>query len=350
MHVPAVDLHLHNPHPRLDEPAREEAALADHARPVAIADALRLLGEIEGFEIDASQEPDRLGIHPIVGLDLVAAVRGLEVAIDLLGKRQPALEVLLGEIRGAHRVLEACLWIGHRHRREGRVEKAAAGMVVAVADEDIAGEIPRMTAGCVERPGAEGRMADGVDLRIARPHQIRPLLVGPGLGRHGPENCQPVRHAGELLHRLAEDDSRGLRLDDACLPLLLAPRLGIEGVEVAHRPAHEERDDVRAGGERLGRKAARRISKERVDRRHAEGRARDPGDGAATGETGIEPGEIHCRPHWMKRNSRVLRSAQIRLPQPVRRSTAPRISSRASFRSSSSGSRERTERKMTSTA
>ena len=246
MHVPAVDLHLHNPHPRLDEPAREEAALADHARSVAIADALRLLGEIEGFEIDASQEPDRLGIHPIVGLDLVAAVGGLEVAIDLLGKRQPALEVLLGEIRGAGRVFEACLWIGHRHRREGRIEKAAAWMIVAVADEDIAGEIPRMTAGRVERPGAEGRMADGVDLRIARPHQIRPLLVGPGLGRHGPENRQPVRHAGELLHRLAEDDSRGLRLDDARLPLLLAARLGIEGVEVAHRPAHEERDDVRA--------------------------------------------------------------------------------------------------------
>ena len=119
-------------------------------------------------------------------------------------------------------------------------------MIVAVADEDIAGEIPRMTAGRVERPGAEGRMADGVDLRIARPHQIRPLLVGPGLGRHGPENRQPVRHAGKLLHRLAEDDSRGLRLDDARLPLLLAARLGIEGVEVAHCPAHEERDDVRA--------------------------------------------------------------------------------------------------------
>jgi hypothetical protein len=58
VHVPAVDLHLHNPHPRLDEPAREEAALADHV-PLR-SDRGRLSGSLERSKASRSTLPRSL--------------------------------------------------------------------------------------------------------------------------------------------------------------------------------------------------------------------------------------------------------------------------------------------------
>ena len=204
-------------------------------------------------------------------------------------------------------------------------------------------------------------MTDAAEHRVGRPHHILPLLVIARLGGHGADHGQPVRLGGEPWQMLAEQHARGLRLDRLRLPLLLAARLGVERVEVAHRAPHRENDQVHArltgGGGRRG-----QVASDRVEQRHAQRRPRDPTEHGPPCEPFVEPvghapylhgmslrAEV-LRRHWMNRNSRVLRSAQITLPHPVARSSADMISCAASVRSSALGRRESTDRKTTSIA
>ena len=196
-------------------------------------------------------------------------------------------------------------------------------MVVAVADEHVAGKILADLAHGVDRPRPERRMADAVDHRVARPHQVLPLLVGACLRGERPDHGQAIGQAGEFLEALPEDDARRLRGNRLRLPLLVAARLGVEGVEVAHRTLHHQIDDVFGlwllpihGGLQLPRQARQEADAERCPR--------DVAEHLATGER-IEPVVLlRHKPllpkrsrYWMKMNSRVLSRAQMRLPTPA---------------------------------
>ena len=204
-------------------------------------------------------------------------------------------------------------------------------------------------------------MADAAEHGVRRAHHVLTLLMIARLGGHGPDHGQPVRLRSEPRQMLAEHHARRLRLDGLRLPLLLAARLGVERVEVAHRAPHREDDQVHPRCFRSAR-GRRQAAPQPVEQRHPQ---RGPGEAAEHGPPcdplvepvgrvshshGMPPNRAHVLRHWMNRNSRVLRSAQITLPHPVARSSADMISCTASARSSALGRRESTARKTTSIA
>ena len=152
VHVPAAKLHLNAPHARFDQPPREQAAEPDLRVAVAVADLGLLLGDVERLQVDRAHQADSVFVKLVVGVELPAGIPLLEVAIDAVGQRQAAVEVLLREIPWPHGVFEALGGIGHRHGRERGIEKAGAGMVVAVADEHVAGQILADLPHGVDRP------------------------------------------------------------------------------------------------------------------------------------------------------------------------------------------------------
>ena len=252
VHVPAPHLHLHAADATLDEPPREQAALAETRTAISFAGLVVLAGDVEGGEVAAAHQANGIGIHPVVGLDLPAGIPLLEVVVDPVGERQPSLEVCLRQVARAGDVLQATRGIGERHRRDGGVEKAAAWVLVAIAHEHVARQVAAPLAERVHGPRAERRMTDAVELRVTRPHEVGALLVGPGLGGERADDGEPVGEPGQPRQVLAEPDARKLRGDRTGLPLLLAAGFRIEGVDVAHRSTHHQRDHVHAAGGRVG--------------------------------------------------------------------------------------------------
>ena len=287
VHVPAAKLHLDAPHPRFDQPPREQAAEPDLRVAVAVADLGLLLGDVKGLQVDRAHQPDGVFVELVVGVELPAGIPLFKVAVDAIGQRQPAVEVLLREIPRPLRVFEALQRIGHRHGRERGIEEAGAWMVVAVADEHVAGKILADLAHGVHRPRPERRMPDAVDHRIARPHQVLSLLVGAGLRGERADHGQAIGQPGEFLEALPEDDARRLRGNRLRLPLLVAARLGVEGVEVAHRALHHQIDDVLSVGFRTVRGGCQ-LPRDRRQEADAERCPRDVAEHLATGDR-VEP-------------------------------------------------------------
>ena len=141
MHVPAPHLHLDTPHARLDEPPGEQTSLPELRAAISFAGLLVLPRDVEGRQIAAAHQPHSLDVHPVVGLDLPSRIVLLEIPVEPVGEREPPLEVALREIAGPRDVFQASLGVGEWHGRDGGIEEAAAGMLVAVADEHVAGEV-----------------------------------------------------------------------------------------------------------------------------------------------------------------------------------------------------------------
>ncbi len=292
VHVPGPEFHLDAPHARLDQPPGEQASLAERRLAIAVTGPLRFLRDVEGLQIDAAEQSRGVLVHLVVGGDLWTGMELLEVPIDPVGEREPSLELLLGEVGGAGRVLQAQFRVGHRHRPERGVEEAGPRMLVTVADEHVAGQVATPFPLHVQRPRTHRGVHDAVDLRVARPHEICALLVGPGLGGHRPDHGQPFGHPGEFRQMLAEQHAGRLRLDRLRLPLLLAAGLRVERVEMAHRPAHRQHDHAGIAPLRgQGGLCRHGPARDRVEHRHAQGGPRHVPEGRAARQRVVEEGD-----------------------------------------------------------
>ena len=93
--VPAVGADLDESDARLDEPAGEQAPLAERGPPVGVAERGGFFVEVEGSHVRRKDHPGGLAVECLVVADPVAAAGALEAGpLDPLEQAQPAAEAV----------------------------------------------------------------------------------------------------------------------------------------------------------------------------------------------------------------------------------------------------------------
>src|SRR5437763_466877 len=124
MRVPAAERHLDECDPRLDQPAREEAALAELAGAVGRLARSGLAGKVErGGALVAHQGDGPLHRRAMGDVEAVL-VRAMEVVLELVEQTESLLE--LARLHRRAKVFDAASRIGHDERLMASAEETGA--------------------------------------------------------------------------------------------------------------------------------------------------------------------------------------------------------------------------------
>jgi hypothetical protein len=204
--VPAVEAHFDEGHPALDQPAGEQAALAEAGAAVGVAEPGRLLVQAEAAAGLGVDHPLGLAVVGGVGPGRGAAVPLLEVPLQP-GEQLPAgvlvrggdrpggLEVVDGQVGPGVRVVADT---GHGHRGVLRAEEAGPDPAAehAGVNGDVARQVVVRVAELLGDHRAEGRVIDRAAGQLAGVQQLRRPAVLALAGGHAADDAEVPGHRG----------------------------------------------------------------------------------------------------------------------------------------------------------
>jgi hypothetical protein len=116
VHVPAAAGDLNAAHAFLDQPTREQAALAEIVHAILLTQVLRLIGDAEGLQVVAAHDLDRVLVKLGVALHAGGLEAGAEAAVELVEQSEALAHDIAGDLRRG--ILQPRIGVQDRQRRE----------------------------------------------------------------------------------------------------------------------------------------------------------------------------------------------------------------------------------------
>ena len=203
--VPAVGADLDERDPRLDQPAGQQAALAERVAAVGVAGRRALVVQLKGPHVGREDHPRRLGVEgAMIAHPVGPAGLGEPRRLEVVEQAEPALEAIGGDPRLG--VVGRPLRVLDHERLEAGTQESRPDRRPADAHDVRQVELALAQLG--GHRAAQVRVLEGGGRHVPGVKLVGGTLVVPLLVGHRPHQGDLLHDLGRLLPALGDRDAR----------------------------------------------------------------------------------------------------------------------------------------------